>query len=303
MLRLEGAIAATVTHFARGGGLDEGAVSAHAERLLDEGLSGLVPCGTTGESPTLSPAEHDRVVALTVEAARGRAPVVAGAGSNSTAEAIERTRHAEDAGADAAMLVVPYYNRPSQEGLARHFEAVLAATDRIPLVIYNIPGRSAADLETGTLAALMRDPRLIGVKDATRDLARPSAVRAEARARGRGGDFFQLSGEDATALAFLAQGGHGCISVTANVAPRLCADMHAAWRRGDVAEAQRIDEALQPLHAALFSSPSPGPTKHALSLLGLGLPDVRLPLTPPPPGPQEATREALARAGLLPLAP
>ncbi|MDF2095293.1 4-hydroxy-tetrahydrodipicolinate synthase [Aquibaculum arenosum] len=260
---------------------------------IDEGTDALVPVGTTGESPTLSHDEHKRVVELCIEAAAGRAPVIAGAGSNSTAEAIDFMQHAEKAGADAALVVTPYYNKPNQEGLYQHFKAIHDASS-LPILIYNIPGRSIVDMSVETMARLAELPRIAGVKDATADLVRPALTRAAI-----GKDFCQLSGEDATILPYMAQGGHGCISVTANVAPRLCAEFHTAWKRGDIAAAQEINDRLMPLHTTLFIEPSPQPVKYALSLLGHCRNELRLPLVQVTPETQKRVRDAMIHAGLL----
>jgi 4-hydroxy-tetrahydrodipicolinate synthase len=220
-------------------------------------------------------------------------PVVAGTGSNSTAEAIDFTRHAKKAGADACLVVSPYYNKPTQEGLFLHFTAIADAVD-LPMVVYNIPGRSVVDIGPDTMARLAEHPNIVGVKDSTANLARPLHTR-----RGCGADFIQLSGEDHTALAFNAVGGHGCISVTANVAPRLCAEMQRAWRGGRVDEAMAIQDRLLPLHDALFSETSPGPAKYAASLLGYGTGRCRLPLAPPSEATRGRVRDAMVGAGLL----
>jgi 4-hydroxy-tetrahydrodipicolinate synthase len=233
------------------------------------------------------------VVEITIETARRRVPVIAGAGSNSTAEAIDLARHAKDAGADAALVVTPYYNKPTQEGLFLHFTAIADAVD-LPVIIYNIPPRSVVDMSVETMARLARHRNIAGVKDATANLARPLHTRGAC-----GEDFCQLSGEDHTALAFLAAGGHGCISVTANVAPRLCAEMHAAWRDGRLRDAMGIQDRLVPLHDALFAETSPGPVKFAASLLGHTSAHCRLPLAPVLPATGERVRAAMASAGLL----
>ena len=253
-----GSIVALITPF-RNGSIDEAALQSLVEWHVAQGTHGLVPVGTTGESPTLSHAEHQRVVELVIEAAAGRRPVIAGAGSNSTAEAISLARHAKSAGADGILVVTPYYNKPTQDGLYAHFKAIHDAAD-LPLLIYNIPGRSVVDMSVDTMAALARLPNVVGVKDATCDLARPLLTRL---ACGEG--FCQLSGEDITALAFLANGGDGCISVTANVAPRQCAEMQEAWGRGDAKEALAIHLRLVPLHKALFVETSPAPVKYAVA--------------------------------------
>jgi 4-hydroxy-tetrahydrodipicolinate synthase len=266
-----GSIVALVTPF-RNGAIDEQAYLDLVEWHVGQGTHGFVPVGTTGESPTLSHAEHERVVKLCVEAVGRRRPVIAGTGSNSTDEAISLTRHAREAGADAALIVTPYYNKPTQDGLIAHYKAIHDAVD-LPIIIYNIPGRCVIDMTPETMATLARLPNIIGVKDATTDIVRPLLT-----ARACGSEFCQLSGEDANALAFLAHGGHGCISVTANVAPALCATMHEAWRAGRADEALAIHRRLLPLHAALFCESSPVPTKYAMSRLGRCTDEVRLPL-------------------------
>jgi 4-hydroxy-tetrahydrodipicolinate synthase len=289
---VKGSIVALITPF-RNGALDERGFQDFVEWQIDQGTQGLVPCGTTGESPTLSHAEHNRVVELCVETAKKRVPVIAGTGSNCTAEAIALTRHAKEAGADAALIVCPYYNRPTQEGLYQHFKAIADAVD-LPIIIYNIPVRSAVDMSVATMARLAKLPNIVGVKDATNDLARPLRTR---QAIGTG--FRMLSGEDVTALAFNAQGGVGCISVTANVAPRACADMQDAWAKGDIERATRINDRLAPLHDALFCETSPAPVKFGTSLLGKSTPDVRLPLVPASPEAQDRMRQAMRSAGVL----
>jgi 4-hydroxy-tetrahydrodipicolinate synthase len=293
MTMLKGSLVALITPMRRDGALDEKGFQDFVAWQVAEGTHGLVPVGTTGESPTLSHAEHKRVVELCVEAAAGRVPVVAGTGSNSTDEAIDFTRHAKAAGADAALVVTPYYNRPTQEGLYLHFKAIAEATD-LPIIIYNIPGRSAVDMTVETMARLAALPTIVGVKDATANLARPLSQK-----RACGADFVQLSGEDHTAVAFLASGGVGCISVTANVAPRLCAEMHAAWQRGDVGAAMAIQERLLPVHDAMFCETSPGPVKYAAHLLGKCEETCRLPLAPVAAANKATVRAALVEAGLL----
>ncbi len=289
----QGSIVALITPFTAEGGIDEPAFQSFVDWQIGQGTHGVVPCGTTGESPTLSHDEHRRVVDLCIEVAKGRVPVIAGAGSNSTAEAIELTRHAAQAGADAALVVTPYYNKPTQEGLYQHYRAIHDAVD-IPIIIYNIPGRCVIDMTVETMARLARLPNIVGVKDATNDLARPLRVRVEI-----GPEFCQLSGEDATATAFLAQGGRGCISVTGNVAPRLCAEQQDAWARGDLAAMAAIRDRLAPLHRALFTETSPAPVKYAASLLGKAGPKVRLPLVEASEPARQTVREAMAGAGLL----
>lgn len=287
-----GSLTALITPF-QDGAIDEKAFRDFVKWQIDEGTDALVPMGTTGESPTVSHDEHKRAIEVCIEAAEGRVPVIAGAGSNSTAEAIDFMQHAESVGADAALVVTPYYNKPNQEGLYQHFKAVHDAS-ALPIIIYNIPARSIVDMSVETMRRLAELPRIVGVKDATADLVRPALTRAAI-----GKDFCQLSGEDATVLPFLVQGGHGCISVTANVAPRLCAELHAAWKRGDLAQAQEINERLMPLHDALFVEPSPQPVKYALSLLGHCRNELRLPLVPVSPDTQGQVRKAMIHAGLL----
>ena len=287
-----GSLVALITPF-RNGGLDETAFQDHVSWQIEQGTHGLVPCGTTGESPALDDHEHERVIALCVEVAKGRVPVIAGAGTNSTQHTIELVRHAKMAGADAALVVCPYYNKPTQEGLYRHFKAVHDAVD-LPIVIYNIPGRASVDMSNATMARLAKLPNIVGVKDATNDLARPLRMRHEI-----GAEFSLLSGEDATAVAYLAQGGDGCISVTANVAPALCSQMHEAWQKGDFATVRRINERLIPLHDALFAETSPTPVKYAASLLGRCTPEVRQPLWSLMPETQERVKGAMRHAGLL----
>ncbi|MCS6853749.1 MAG: 4-hydroxy-tetrahydrodipicolinate synthase [Elioraea sp.] len=292
-MRFRGSFVALITPMRRDGSIDERAFQDFVEWQIAEGTHGLVPVGTTGESPTLSHAEHKRVVELCIEAAAGRVPVMAGTGSNSTEEAIDLTRHAKQAGADAALIVTPYYNRPTQEGLFLHFKAIAEAVD-IPIFIYNIPGRSAVDMSVETMARLARIPNIIGVKDATANLARPLA-----QARACGPDFIQLSGEDHTAIAFNAAGGVGCISVTANVAPRLCAEMQTAWAEGDAKRAMAIQARLAPLHDAMFCETSPGPVKYAAHLLGKCEETARLPLAPLGEASRAKVRAALVEVGLL----
>ena len=288
----KGSITALITPF-HDGSVDEKAFQEFVAWQIAEGTSAVVPCGTTGESPTLSHDEHKRVVELCVEVARGRVPVIAGTGSNCTAEAIELTGHAKAAGADAALVVAPYYNKPSQEGLFRHFEAIATAVD-LPLIIYNIPGRSVVNISVETFALLAALPNVVGVKDATADLARPLQMRV---ALGEG--FCQLSGEDATAIAFNAQGGVGCISVTSNVAPGLCARMQESWEQGDLATCFALRDRLMPLHDALFCETSPAPVKYGASLLGKSSPKVRLPLVEASQSARARVKLAMERAGLL----
>jgi 4-hydroxy-tetrahydrodipicolinate synthase len=289
----KGSLVALITPMRSDGTVDEKAFQDLVEWQIAEGTEGLIPVGTTGESPTLSHAEHMRVVELCVEAARRRVPVIAGTGSNSTREAIELTRHAKEAGADAALIVTPYYNKPTQEGLYLHFKAIADAVD-LPIVIYNIPPRSVIDMSVETMARLAKHRNIVGVKDATANLARPLHTR-----RACGEAFCQLSGEDHTAVAFLGAGGHGCISVTANVAPRLCFEMHKAWREGRTGEAIAIQDRLLPLHDALFCETSPGPVKYAASLLGKSTEFCRLPLAPLAEQSKARVREAMVSVGLL----
>jgi 4-hydroxy-tetrahydrodipicolinate synthase len=288
-----GSMVALVTPMRADGGVDEDAFARLIEWQIGEGTHGIVPVGTTGESPTLTHDEHKRVVEVAIEVARRRVPVIAGAGSNSTAEAIGLAVHAKRAGADAVLVVTPYYNKPTQDGLVRHYTAIADAAD-IPVIIYNIPGRSVIDMSVETMARLAKHPMIVGVKDATANLTRPLHT-----TRACGKDFVQLSGEDHTALAYLASGGHGCISVTANVAPRLCSEMHVAWREGDVARAMAIQERLVPLHDAMFAESNPGPVKYAASLLGFGTATCRLPLAPLAPATAERVRAAMVEVGLL----
>jgi 4-hydroxy-tetrahydrodipicolinate synthase len=287
-----GSMTALITPF-REGEVDETAFAKLVDWQIMEGTDALIPCGTTAESPTLSHAEHKRVVELCVEVTRGRVPVIAGTGSNSTAEAIDLTRHAQEAGADAALVVSPYYNKPNQEGLYRHFKAIHDASD-LPIVLYNIPGRSIVDISVEIMARLAELPRIVGVKDATADLTRPWKTRAAI-----GPDFMMVSGEDATVLPFMAQGGDGCISVTANVAPRLCRAFHDAWRAGDYGKARDLNDRLMPLHFALFTEPSPQPVKYALSLLDRCADELRLPLVPVTEETRTTVRKAMAHAGLI----
>jgi 4-hydroxy-tetrahydrodipicolinate synthase len=287
----EGYLTALVTPF-RDGTVDEAAFRKLVAWQIAEGINGLVPCGTTGESPTLELDEHERVIEICVEAAGGKVPVVAGTGSNKTLTAIALTRHAKAAGAHAALVVTPYYNKPNQEGLYAHFMAIADAVE-VPIFIYNIPGRSVVDMAVETMGKLARHPNIVGVKDATGDLSRVARQTAEC-----GPDFIQLSGEDATTLGFLAAGGRGCISVTSNVAPRACAELGAAALANDFARARQINAGLVPLHSALFCSPSPGPAKYALDKLGLCGDDVRLPVTKPDAAARSRVDSAVEHAGL-----
>src|SRR5579872_1738184 len=290
--RFRGSFTALVTPF-KNGGLDEKAFRDLVDWQIAEGTNGLVPVSTTGESPTLSHQEHRDVVEWCVDQARGRVPVVAGAGSNSTKEAIDLAQHAEKAGADAVLVVTPYYNKPTQDGLYAHFKAINDAIG-IPILIYNIPGRSVIDMSVDTMKRLYELKNIAGVKDATANMARASQQRAEI-----GEEFNQLSGEDITALGFMAHGGHGCISVTSNVAPRLCAEFQRACLKGDFASALKLQDKLAPLHMNLFVETSPAPVKYAMSLINRCSPAVRLPMVPASDKAQGAVREAMVHAGLL----
>jgi 4-hydroxy-tetrahydrodipicolinate synthase len=287
-----GSFTALVTPF-QNGTLDEQAFRALVVWQIDEGTNGLVPVGTTGESPTLSHDEHKQVVEWCIEEARGRVPVIAGAGSNSTREAIDLARHAEKAGADAVLVVTPYYNKPTQEGLYQHFKAINDAIG-IPIIIYNIPSRSVIDMSIETMKRLYELRNIAGVKDATASMVRVSQQRAAL-----GPDFTQLSGEDATALGFMAHGGHGCISVTSNVAPRLCAEFQSACLRGDYAAALKLQDKLMPLHQNLFIETNPAPAKYALSVLGKCEDTVRLPMVVLSDRSKAAVRDAMVHAGLI----
>ena len=286
-----GSIPALVTPFS-GNCVDEDSLRELIEWQIDEGSNGLVPCGTTGEAATLTTDEHRRVVEIAVEVARGRVPVIAGCGSNNTAHAIELTKIAKQAGADAALHVPPYYNRPNQDGIYAHLAAV--ADLDIPVILYNVPSRTIIDISVETMAKLARLPNVIGVKDATGNLARVSAQRLAC-----GEQFVQLSGNDDMALGFSAMGGVGCISVTANVAPKLCSQFQEAMREARWPDALELQDRLYPLHAALFSDASPGPVKYALSRVKNGFPaQLRAPMTPPSDASKRAVDEALAHAGL-----
>ena len=288
-----GSIPALVTPFAAGR-VDEAIFRDFVAWQIDQGSDALVPCGTTGEVATLSAEEHRDVIAAAVQAADGRVPVIAGCGTYSTAASIERVRAAADLGANAALIVVPYYNKPSQAGLKAHFTAIAEASP-IPIVVYNVPSRTVADISVETLAEVAKHPRIVAVKDATGNLGRVSAQRLAC-----GEDFVQLSGNDDMALGFNAMGGVGCISVTANVAPKLCSDFQKAMREGRWDEALTLQDRLYPLHAALFSDASPGPAKYALSRVRPGFPaELRLPLTEPSDASKRAVDAALEHAGLI----
>ncbi len=287
-----GSFTALVTPF-KNGGVDEAAFRSLVSWQIEERTHGLVPVGTTGESPTLSHDEHKRVVEWCIDEAKGRVPVIAGAGSNSTKEAIELAEHAESAGAQAVLVVTPYYNKPTQEGLYQHFKAINDAIG-IPIIIYNIPPRSVIDMSVETMARLFELKNIAGVKDATANVVRVSQQRAA-----MGDDFNQLSGEDVTALGYMAHGGHGCISVTSNVAPRLCSEFQQACLRGDYAAARALHEKLMPLHVNLFVESNPAPVKYALSLLGKIDERLRLPMVPVSEKTRALVRDAMVHAGLI----
>ncbi|OUI86303.1 4-hydroxy-tetrahydrodipicolinate synthase [Acetobacter tropicalis] len=288
-----GSITALITPMNRDGSLDFTSFENLVNWQIEEGTSALCAMGTTGESPTLSHAEHHAVVERTIKVSGGRVPVIAGAGSNSTSEAVDLAKHAEQAGASAALVVTPYYNKPTQEGLYRHFMAIADAIS-IPVVLYNIPGRSVVDISVETMARLAKHANIIGVKDATANLLRPLQVRRAVTKR-----FNQLSGEDGTAVAFLGAGGDGCISVTSNIAPSLCASIQKAWQEGRAGDAIAAQDKLLPLHDALFCESNPGPVKYAASLLGLAGETTRLPLAPLSEASRQMVRAALVDVGLL----
>lgn len=289
----KGSITALVTPF-RNGSVDEKALGDFVDWQIREGTHGLVPCGTTGESPTLSHAEHKRVVEIVIEVAAGRVPVIAGAGSNNTSEAIDLARHAEKAGAQGLLVVAPYYNKPSQEGLFQHFKAIDEAVG-IPIVVYNIPPRSVVDISVETMARIAKACRnVVGVKDATMNLNRPSLERMAI-----GPQWVMLSGEDGTALGYMAHGGSGCISVTANVAPKLCSEFQSACLRGDYKTALAYQDRLMPLHRALFLEPNPAGPKYALSLLARMQNELRLPLVGMSSAPRGEVEAAMRHAGIL----
>ena len=290
-VKFAGSITALVTPF-RSGRVDEDALRALVEWQIENGTHGFVPVGTTGEGPTLTHAEHRRVVEITIEQSKGRAFVIAGAGSNNTVEALELAIFAEKSGADGVLVVTPYYNKPSQEGMYQHFKAINDAIG-IPIIIYNIPPRSVVDMSIDTMRRLFELENIAGVKDATASLARTAQQRSAL-----GPDFLQFSGEDITALGVMAHGGHGCISVTSNVAPRLCADLQEACLAGDFGKALAIQDRLTPLHQALFADPNPAGPKFALSVLGKLQNEVRLPMLPAGPAAEQAIRAALAHAGI-----
>jgi len=288
----QGSFVALITPFSNGT-VDEKAFQSFVDWQVKQGTDGLVPCGTTGESPTLTHDEHKHVTELCIEVAAGRVPVMAGAGSNSTAEAVELAKHAERAGADSVLVVTPYYNKPTQAGLYAHYKAVNDAVG-IPIFIYNIPGRSVVDMTLETFQRLAELPNIAGIKDASADLARPLAYR-----KTLGPDFCQMSGEDATAIPYLAAGGHGCISVTANIAPALCAEQHAAWNAGNVARAMEIQQMLIPVHQSMFCESSPGPVKYAAKLMGLSSAEMRLPMVEIADSSKIAVESAIRTLGLI----
>lgn len=289
---VHGSIPALITPF-RNGIVDEQAFQALVARQIAEGTHGLVPCGTTGESVTLTTKEHVRVVEMCVEAAARKVPVIAGAGSNNTAHAIELAEHAKRAGADAVLVVAPYYNKPSQDGMFAHFKAINDAVD-IPIYLYNVPGRTVVDILPETVGRLAQLKNVVGIKDASSDLGRIAKHRALA-----GENFNQLSGDDPNAIGFNAHGGRGCISVTANVAPKLCAQLQEATLQGAYDTARAIEDKLWPLHKAMFCEPSPAPAKYACSLLGLCTDEVRLPITPCSDAAKAQVRSAMTHAGLI----
>lgn len=288
----KGIYTALITPFSNGK-LDERAFQAFVEWQISEGVHGLVPCGTTGESPTLSHDEHNRVVDLCIEVAKGRVPVMAGTGSNSTEEAIMMTRHAKEAGADGALIVAPYYNKPAQEGIYQHYKAIHDAVE-IPIVIYNIPGRSVINITDDTLARLLALPNIVGVKDATGDLARPYTLREKVKK-----PIALMSGEDMTAVAFNASGGVGCISVTSNIMPKRCAEVQNACLSGSYAQALKLHDEIVSLHNIMFCETSPGPVKFAASLMGKCKPDVRLPLVQPGENSKKQITEVLKNLHLI----
>ena len=290
--RFRGSFTALVTPF-KNGSVDEKAFRDLVDWQIAEGTNGLVPVGTTGESPTLSHEEHERVVEWCIDQAKGRVPVIAGAGSNSTKEAISLAQHAEKAGADAVLVVTPYYNKPTQEGMYQHFKAINDAIG-IPIIIYNIPARSVIDMSVDTMTRLFELKNIAGVKDATANVLRVSQQRAA-----MGPDFNQLSGEDGTCIGFMAHGGHGCISVTSNVAPRLCSEFQAACQKGDYATALKLQDKLLPLHQHLFIETNPAPAKYALSVLGKCAETVRLPMVPLSDKSKAVVRDAMVHAGLI----
>ena len=290
----KGSITALITPL-KNGKVDEKAFQDFVEWQINQGSHGLVPCGTTGESPTLTHEEHERVIDLCIEAANGKVPVIAGTGSNSTDEAISLTKFSKEVGADAALVVTPYYNKPTQEGLYHHFKAINDSCD-LPIIIYNIPGRSVVDINIETLKKLAKLKNIIGVKDSSNDLARPLLT-----TKSIGKNFCQVSGEDATVVPFLSQGGHGCISVTANIAPKMCSDLHNAWQKGNFRRVQYLNSFLFPLHNALFLETSPGPIKYAASLLKICSSELRLPLVSVAPSTKKEIKSVLNKLKIRPI--
>jgi 4-hydroxy-tetrahydrodipicolinate synthase len=288
----KGSFVALITPF-KDGNVDEEAFRKFVDWQISEGTNGLVPVGTTGESPTLNHKEHMRVVEICIEVAASRVPVIAGAGSNSTEEAIMLSKHAKSVGSDAVLVATPYYNKPTQEGLYRHYDAIQSQAD-IPIIIYNIPARSVVDMSIETMARLSKLQNIVGVKDATSDLNRPMLTSAAC-----GKHFCQLSGEDGTAIPFNAGGGHGCISVTGNIAPKLCSEMQAAWFDANFERAMELQDILMPVHSAMFCETSPGPVKYAAELLGLGSAHTRLPLCEITDNSKKIVETALQGAGIL----
>ena len=288
----KGSFVALITPF-KDGEVDETAFRSFIEWQITEGSDGLVPCGTTGESPTLSHEEHQKVTEICIEVTDGRIPVIAGAGSNSTEEAISLAQHAKTAGADAVLVVTPYYNKPTQAGLFAHYKAI-NDNAKIPIIIYNIPGRSIIDMSVETMADLSKLDYIVGVKDATAQLDRPILTTLAC-----GKDFCQLSGEDGTAIPHLAAGGHGCISVTGNILPRQCSEMQNSWTEGNIKKAMELQELLMPVHAAMFCETSPGPVKYAAELLGLFSSEARLPITEIADDSKVAVKEALKQVGAI----
>ena len=288
----KGSFVALITPF-KDGKVDETAFRSFIEWQITEGSDGLVPCGTTGESPTLSHEEHQKVTEICIEVTDGRIPVIAGAGSNSTEEAIGLAQHAKTAGADAVLVVTPYYNKPTQAGLFAHYKAI-NDNAKIPIIIYNIPGRSIIDMSVETMADLSKLDYIVGVKDATAQLDRPILTTLAC-----GKDFCQLSGEDGTAIPHLAAGGHGCISVTGNILPRQCSEMQKAWAEGNIKKAMELQELLMPVHAAIFCETSPGPVKYAAELLGLFSSEARLPITEIADDSKVTVKEALKHVGVI----
>ena len=291
-MKFKGSFPALITPF-KNGGIDEDAFQSFVNWQIEQGSHGLVPVGTTGESPTLSHDEHKRAVELCIEAADGRVPVIAGAGSNSTAEAVDLAKHAEEAGADGVLVVTPYYNKPTQEGLYQHYKAINDAIS-IPIIIYNIPGRSVVDMTVETMARLFELKNISGVKDATADLTRMSQQRLA-----MGLEFNQLTGDDGSTLGFMAHGGDGAISVTANIAPAHCAEFQNACLEGDFARALEIQDKLLPVHDAMFVEASPAPVKYAAERLGLCSSKARLPIVPLSEAGRKTVDEALISAGIL----